>query len=209
MSSSLTTSAPQDGLIVQQEDAGVACQRSRAIRVGPSKTVRGPAARLLSYKERSGFESLQDDCSTDQDANDTSCGLAAKAALLQGADRGFESLQDYFSDAMPRYANWQSGPARALNWSPDVCRFESCSGYCRQTDRRLGRQLADHLGLEPGMLWVRLPPEPLATTNYVLVEQRSARLPVTQEIVGSNPIGDARQLRRGTQTGKAAKLKPS
>ena len=25
---------------------------------------------------------------------------------------------------------------------------------------RLGRQLADHLGLEPGMLWVRLPPEP-------------------------------------------------
>ena len=29
----------------------------------------------------------------------------AKAALLQGADRGFESLQDYFSDAMPRYAN--------------------------------------------------------------------------------------------------------
>lgn len=23
----------------------------------------------------------------------------------------------------------------------------------------LGRQLADHLGLEPGMLWVRLPPE--------------------------------------------------
>ena len=25
-----------------------------------------------------------------------SCGLAAKAALLQGADRGFESLQDYF-----------------------------------------------------------------------------------------------------------------
>ena len=60
------------------------------------------------------------------------------------------------------------------------------------TKQRLGRQLADHLGLEPGMLWVRLPPEPLAN-NYVLVEQRSARLPVTQEIVGSNPIGDARQ----------------
>ena len=57
---------------------------------------------------------------------------------------------------------------------------------------RLGRQLADHLGLEPGMLWVRIPPEPLAN-NYVLVEQRSARLPVTQEIVGSNPIGDAQQ----------------
>ncbi len=27
--------------------------------------------------------------------------------------------------------------------------------------QRLGRQLADHLGLEPGMLWVRLPPGPL------------------------------------------------
>ena len=38
---------------------------------------------------------------------------------------------------------------------------------------RLGRQLADHLGLEPGMLWVRLPPEPLRTiTNkHGLVEQ--------------------------------------
>jgi hypothetical protein len=38
------------------------------------------------------------------------------------------------------------------------------------------------------MLWVRIPPELLI---LVLVEQRSARLPVTQEIVGSNPIGDA------------------
>ena len=31
--------------------------------------------------------------------------------------------------------------------------------------------------------------------NNVLVEQRSARLPVTQEIVGSNPIGDAYMAR--------------
>ena len=31
--------------------------------------------------------------------------------------------------------------------------------------QRLGRQLADHLGLEPGMLWVRLPPEPLANNT--------------------------------------------
>ena len=91
--------------------------------------------------------------------------------------------------------------------NPDVCRFESCSGYFRQADNRLGRQLADHFGLEPGMLRVRIPPELL--THYVLVEQRSARLPVTQEIVGSNPIGDALTTRRGTQTGKAAKLKPS
>ena len=56
---------------------------------------------------------------------------------------------------------------------------------------RLGRQLADHLGLEPGMLWVRLPPEPLRTiTNdqWPRGAAWSARLPVTQEIMGSNPI---------------------
>ena len=51
--------------------------------------------------------------------------------------------------------------------------------------------MADHFGLEPEMLRVRIPPELL---RYVLVEQRSARLPVTQEIVGSNPIEDARQI---------------
>ena len=34
---------------------------------------------------------------------------------------------------------------------------------------RLGRQSADHLGLEPGMLWVRVPPELLKQS--VLVEQ--------------------------------------
>lgn len=43
----------------------------------------------------------------------------------------------------------------------------------------------------------------------VLVEQRSARLPVTQEIAGSNPVGNAFSNWHGTQTGKAAKLKPS
>ena len=57
--------------------------------------------------------------------------------------------------------------------------------------QRLGRQLADHLGLEPGMLWVRLPPEPLQVfTNdqWPRVAAWSARLPVTQEITGSNPV---------------------
>ena len=34
----------------------------------------------------------------------------------------------------------------------------------------LGRQPADHLGLEPGMLWVRVPPEPLEH-EHALVEQ--------------------------------------
>ena len=56
---------------------------------------------------------------------------------------------------------------------------------------RLGRQLADHLGLEPGMLWVRVPPELLEMKLRPRGADWSARLPVTQEIVGSNPIGDA------------------
>ena len=85
----------------------------------------------------------------------------------------------------------------------------------------LGRQLADHFGLEPEMLWVRfhratpltrLGSVQLADHDWLrtrdscgfeshssyffenaLAEQRSARLPVTQEIVGSNPIGGAHQ----------------
>ena len=100
---------------------------------------------------------------------------------------------------------------------------------------RRGRQPEDHFGLEPEMLWVRIPLEllqtsygcsvqrrarlasnqlvsvqirvPVLSNSIVLVEQRSARLPVTQEVVGSNPIGDAFK-RRGTQTGKATELKP-
>ena len=47
--------------------------------------------------------------------------------------------------------------AERLGLNPSVCRFDSCSGHVR-----LGRQLADHLGLEPGTLWVRIPPELLA-----------------------------------------------
>ncbi len=38
---------------------------------------------------------------------------------------------------------------------------------------RLGRQSADHLGLEPGMLWVRPPPEPLIKAERR--EQRAER----------------------------------
>jgi hypothetical protein len=92
--------------------------------------------------------------------------------------------------------------AERLGLNPRDSRFDSSSGHMR-----LGRQLADHLGLEPGMLWVRIPPELLAIELRPRGAAWSARLPVTQEIVGSNPIGDARQ--HGTQTGKAAKLKPS
>ena len=46
-------------------------------------------------------------------------------------------------------------------------RFDSCL-WALTT--RLGRQLADHLGLEPGMLWVRLPPELL---KYILSSRSS------------------------------------
>ncbi len=98
----------------------------------------------------------------------------------------------------PRYANL----AERLGLNPSVCGFDSRSGHLR-----LGRQPADHLGLEPGMLWVRLPPEPLEH-EHALVEQpgvlaclsrRRSRVQIPSRALGKW---------RGTQTGKAAKLKP-
>ena len=65
---------------------------------------------LIVQQEDTGSARRKSECKFRWVHLTQSCGLAAKAALLQGADRGFESLQDYFSDAMPRYANWQSGP---------------------------------------------------------------------------------------------------
>jgi hypothetical protein len=53
--------------------------------------------------------------------------------------------------------------------NPRGCRFNSGLGHLRKT--RLGRQLAVHFGLEPEMLWVRVPPEPLFEKLFVLVEQ--------------------------------------
>ena len=50
--------------------------------------------------------------------------------------------------------------AERLGLNPRDSRFDSSSGHMR-----LGRQLADHLGLEPGMLWVRIPPELLNKTS--------------------------------------------
>ena len=52
--------------------------------------------------------------------------------------------------------------AERLGLNPSVCGFDSRPGHSKT---RLGRQSADHLGLEPGMLWVRVPPEPL---EYIL-----------------------------------------
>ncbi len=80
---------------------------------------------LASHARASNRASMPDRCPGANPGGSTqtqSCGLAAKAALLQGADRGFESLQDYFSDAMPRYAQ------HGRRWSPDVCRFEAVLG---------------------------------------------------------------------------------
>ncbi len=61
--------------------------------------------------------------------------------------------------------------------------------------------MADHLGLEPGMLWVRVPPGPLQKQSPRGAAW-SARHPVKVEIVGSNPIGDASTPWPGTQTEK-------
>ena len=63
---------------------------------------------LASHARATNRASMPDRCPGANPGGSThqqSCGLVAKAALLQGADRGFDSLQDYFSDAMPRYAN--------------------------------------------------------------------------------------------------------
>ena len=102
----------------------------------------------------------------------------------------------------PRYAN----SAERLGLNPSVCGFDSRSGHMR-----LGRQPADHLGLEPGMLWVRLPPEPLRTLRTIngLVEQPGVLACLSRRRswvqIPSRSLGKW----RGTQIGKAAKLKPS
>ena len=51
----------------------------------------------------------------------------------------------------------------ALVQREDVCFASRRSGFdspvLHSFQSRLGRQLADHFGLEPEMLWVRVPPE--------------------------------------------------
>ena len=106
-------------------------------------------------------------------------------------------LQPGLTPKIARSANRQDARPK-----PRLARFNSAPGPLA-----LGRQPADHLGLEPRMLWVRPPPEPLTNQLCPCGAAWSARRPVTAEIVGSNPIGDAGEW-RGTQIGKAAKLKP-
>ena len=170
MSSSLTASALQDGLIV-----GIGrCWRRMPeipVRIRVDPLTNSPVAqwrRQLSYKERIGGSIPS---------------RTTSATRCPGTPT-----------------------AERLGLNPSVCRFESCSGYSWKTTWL--RQLADQLGLEPGMLWVRLPPEPLVTTDYVLVEQLGVLACLSRRRSWVQiPSGTLKW--RGTQTGKAAKLKPS
>ncbi len=75
------------------------------------------------------------------------------------------------------------------------------------TKQRLGRQLADHLGLEPGMLWVRPPPEPL---QHITSSQSSPECspPCHGGDRGFKSHRGRLKTWHGTPTGRAAKLKP-
>ncbi len=59
----------------------------------------------------------------------------------------------------PRYANQEE----RLDLRSSDYGFDSLLGHLEKA--RLGRQSADHVGLEPEMLWVRIPPEPLIDTS--------------------------------------------
>ena len=114
----------KDGLIVQQEDAGVACRRSGCdSRWVHSNQSRGPKATTLGSHP----------------GNDGS--------IPSGTTR--------------RCPDTPIG--RATRLKPECLQVRFLLFVL--TAQRLGRQLADHLGLEPGMLWVRIPPELLKTTR--------------------------------------------
>ena len=107
--------------------------------------------------------------------------------------RWFDSIRDHFGPDTPT--------GRAARLKPECLRVRLPLWALR-----LGRQPADHLGLEPGMLWVRLPPEPLERLRTIngLVEQpgvlaclsrRRSRVQIPSRALGKW---------RGTQIGKAA-----
>ncbi len=74
------------------------------------------------------------------------------------------------------------------------------------TKQRLGRQSADHLGLEPGMLWVRPPPEPLADITSSQSSQECSP-PCHGGDRGFKSHRGRLTTWHGTPTGRAAKLK--
>lgn len=86
------------------------------------------------------------------------------------------------------------GPLNAVPWSNGndawftsrLAWFDSIRDYST-TPRYANRP--ERLGSDPRVC--RFDSCSGYSKQFVLVEQRSARLPVTQEIVGSNPIGDA------------------
>ena len=122
MSSSLTASAPKDGLIVQQEDAGVACQRSGC----DSRWV--PLNNLVLWPSGEG-------CSLTRRRS----GVRVPPGLL--AQRCLDTPT-----------------GRATRLKPECLRVRILL-WALNNKTRLGRQLADHFGLEPEMLRVRIPPE--------------------------------------------------
>jgi hypothetical protein len=114
--------------------------------------------------------------------------------------RRFSSVRDYLRVLIvPRYANWKSDSARAppLRGGRRVFAGSNPALGTERNTQWLGRQPDDHLGsgtarsVVAGMLWVRIPPEPLIESLCPRGAARSARHPVKVEIVGSNPIGDA------------------
>ena len=111
--------------------------------------------------------------------------------------RWFNSIRDYLGPDTPT--------GRAARLKPGRLRVRLPLWVL--TNNWLGRQPADHPGLEPGMLWVRLPPEPLRTimnNQWPRGAAWSARLPVTQEITGSNPVEGADTARYANrQSGEA------
>ena len=81
-------------------------------------------------------------------------------------------------------------------------------GNQRSQITRLGRQLPDHYGLEPWKLWVRIPLELFINTSSRSSPECSPPCQGGDQGFKS-PRGRFFTTRRGTQSGKAAKLKPS
>ena len=149
---------------------------------------------LIVQQEDTGSARRKSECKSRWVHLTQSCGLVAKAAPLQGDDRWFDSRRALFGPGTPtgRAARLKSGrlQVRLLLWATP----------------RPGRQLADHSVSESEMLWVRIPPE-LLTKQHVLVEQPGVLACLSRrrsqvQILSGTLTG------HGTQTGKAAKLKP-
>jgi hypothetical protein len=109
-----------------------------------------------------------------------SCGLAAKAAPLQGDDRWFESTQDHLVPSVPM------GEQSELS---DGCRFDSCLGVTRHRSPTAEAVVSKATKCE--FESHRCHSQFICPCRAA----RSARHPVTMETVGSNPIGGAEKSR--------------